>query len=55
MTFESVIGYSQPANTGTMVVITTDARGVSYDRGVARVDTMLTQKRKGPRRLAVAP
>ena len=39
MTFESVIGYFQPLNASTMIVTTTNARGVSYDRIVARLDT----------------
>ncbi len=39
MTFESVIGYFQPLNARTMILTTTNARGVSHGRIVARLDT----------------
>ena len=39
VTFESLLGYFQPASAGTMVVTTTDADGASFDRVVARLDS----------------
>jgi len=38
-TFESLLGYFQPANTQTMVITTFDADGVGSDRVVARLET----------------
>ena len=39
VTFESLLGYFQPAGVGTMVVTTTDVDGASFDRVVARLDS----------------
>ena len=38
-TFESLIGYFQPAGDSTLVITTTDAGGVPHDRVVARLET----------------
>jgi len=37
--FESLIGYFQPQNQGTIVIVTTDSNGVGKQRVVARLDS----------------
>jgi len=37
--FESLIGYFQPQNQGTIVIVTTDATGTAKQRVVARLDS----------------
>jgi hypothetical protein len=37
--FESLIGYFQPQNQGTIVIVTTDANGTAKQRVVARLDS----------------
>jgi hypothetical protein len=37
--FESMIGFFQPANEGTLVITTTDASGASNDRVLARLES----------------
>jgi len=37
ITFESLLGYFQPANQSTLVITTTDSDGASHDRVVARL------------------
>ncbi len=39
VTFESLLGYYQPADAQTMVITTFDADGVGSDRVVARLET----------------
>ena len=39
VTFESLLGYFQPADAQTMVITTFDANGVGSDRVVARLET----------------
>lgn len=39
VTFESLLGYFQPADAQTMVITTFDADGVGSDRVVARLET----------------
>jgi len=38
-TFESMIGFFQPANASTLVIATTDAQGESKDRVLARLES----------------
>ncbi|MFT5209915.1 MAG: hypothetical protein ACI9CE_001638 [Flavobacterium sp.] len=39
VTFESLIGYFQPADQSTLIITTTDDGGVSHDRVLSRLDS----------------
>ncbi len=39
VTFESLLGYFQPADQSTLVITTTDGKGVASDRVVARLES----------------
>ena len=39
VSFESLIGYFQPENTGTLVITTADGAGHSYERVLSRIES----------------